>query len=543
MFCQNATLLWPDTTGYQLYTSGFTNVDDGYTSIPITLPTTFAQNGLFSNLLFVSTNGYFTIGSGYGYQTTPGTPYPGPPATLGGNPGDNWLQPNLQNNDNDFQNVWFKTGTDNYGKFYVKLIVYGGQYSDPTHKTPTSWIGNFYRDNQNQWLEVMTKSTAVIQGNAGPYNSTGDVSSLASYSSQVWRSDLNGQNWVRSGFGIVSTAIICPTPTPTPSRTATSTMTPTNSITPTRTVTPTNTKTPTNTITPTPTPFPCYVFPSQQTNIVIPINPAGPASVYPITFNVSGLVGNVTKVTLSLLGYSHAWVSDIGIALQSPNNVNSLMVMRKSGNNVASNANVILDSTAATVWNGYSSGTFQPDSQPVISGTFAAPLSQTFNVGTTYNSLNIYNGTTSTNNNGTWKLFIQDFDGGVGGTLTSATLTICTERVVTITIRAKSGDCGFCPFSITDTVTGLYRNNNGSWIPLTSLVSTTSSYQDLLVITVPINTVIDVYFPNVFWGSGFCTLFDPSCDYNSRYGYQPITIVATITGAYHFNLETFSNCF
>ena len=294
---------------------------------------------------------------------------------------------------------------------------------------------------------------------------------------------------------------------------------------------------------PTPTPLPCYTFPSQQTNIVILSNPAGPASVYPITFNVSGLYGNVTKVTLSLSGYSHNWVSDVGMVLQSPNNINSLMVMRKSGNNVANNANVILDSTSPTVWNGYSTGTFQPDPQPVITGLFAAPLSQTFSVGTTYNSLNIYNGTSSTNNNGTWKLFIQDFAGGDGGSLSAATLTICTERVVTITIRAKSADCNFCLFSTTDTVTGLYRTNGGSWISLPSLSSTTSSYQDLLVITVPLNTVIDVYFPNVFWGSGFCTFFDPSCDYNSRYGYQPFTIVSTTTGAYHFNLETFSNCF
>ena len=219
-------------------------------NVPITLPITFAQNAEFSNLLYVSTNGYFTIGNGLSTYSTPGTPYAGPPASLGGNPGDNWLQPGLVNTDGDTQNVWYKTGTDNNGKYYVKLIVYGGQYGNTTN--PTSWIGNFYRDNQSQWLEVMTKSTAIIQGNAGPYDAANNVSSLASTSTQVWRSDLNGQNWVRMGFGIVSNSVICPTPTPTPTKTYTPT--PTNTKTPTKT--PTNTKTPTQTNTQTRTQTP-----------------------------------------------------------------------------------------------------------------------------------------------------------------------------------------------------------------------------------------------------------------------------------------------
>ena len=84
-------------------------------------------------------------------------------------------------------------------KYYIKNIVYAGTYGAAT--TPTSYLINFYRDNNYQWLETRVKSNT--RGNAGPYNSP-DVSQPAQSISKVWRGDLNGLNWVYMGTGSVT---------------------------------------------------------------------------------------------------------------------------------------------------------------------------------------------------------------------------------------------------------------------------------------------------------------------------------------------------
>lgn len=190
-------LSWPGSSaGYTLYNGGFTSSDDGYSNSPITLPTVFETNNQASNQLYLSTNGYFTLTTGdsaiLGGPTTPN------PATMAANPGDNWMQPGLTNNDGDVQNWYYRTGNDGATRFYVKNLVYAGTYGANT--TPTSYIINFYRDGTYQWLETRVKSNT--RGNAGPYN-TSDVSQPPSATSQVWRGDLNGQNWVWEGFGTV----------------------------------------------------------------------------------------------------------------------------------------------------------------------------------------------------------------------------------------------------------------------------------------------------------------------------------------------------
>jgi len=198
------TLSWPaSTNGYSLYSDGFTSIDDGYQNVPINLPRTFATNGVFSNNLYVSTNGYFTLGSGINNILT--GPTINNPAVMAGNPGDNWLQPGLTNSDGDIQNLWYRVVSDTSGKYCVKLLVYGGTYGSST--SPTSWIANFYRDSQYQWLETRAKST--LRGNAGPYNVT-SVAQSSSTTSRVWRGDLNGQNWVYMGTGSVVSPVTCP---------------------------------------------------------------------------------------------------------------------------------------------------------------------------------------------------------------------------------------------------------------------------------------------------------------------------------------------
>lgn len=194
-------LTWPTSpTGYTLYTGGFTSFDDGFANSPIVLPVAFKTNNQSSSNLYVSTNGYFTLGGGD--NTIRSAPDGVNPATMAANPGDNWMQPGTVMSDGDTQNVYYQTGTDGNGKYFVKLLVYGGTYQAIT--TPTSWIANFYRDNVYQWFEVRAKSN--LRGTVGPYNAV-SVAQAASTTSRVWRGDLNGQNWVYLGTGRVTSLV------------------------------------------------------------------------------------------------------------------------------------------------------------------------------------------------------------------------------------------------------------------------------------------------------------------------------------------------
>lgn len=195
----SASLLgWPaSSSGYTLYTGVFTSQDDGYSTTAVTLPTAFSANNDSSTSLYLSTNGYFTLGSGSGNIL--GSPQQQPnPAAMAGQTGDLWLQKGLVNTDGDTQNFYYKTGSDSANKYYVKLLVYCGTYASST--TPKSYVINFYRDTSYQWLEARAKSNT--SGNVGPYNAT-DVSQPSSTLSMVWRGDLNGQNWAYLGTGSV----------------------------------------------------------------------------------------------------------------------------------------------------------------------------------------------------------------------------------------------------------------------------------------------------------------------------------------------------
>lgn len=190
-------LSWPSSpTGYTLYTGTVTANDDGYAIPPIVLPVPFTTNGQTSTDLYVSTNGYFTLGSGD--NAIRNQPDNANPATMAANPADNWLQFGLTNTDGDTQNIYYQTGTTDADRHYVKLLVYAGTFGDQTN--PTSWVANFYRDEQYHWLETRVKST--VRGSAGPYNSP-SVAQTASTISKVWRGNLNGQNWVYMGTGTV----------------------------------------------------------------------------------------------------------------------------------------------------------------------------------------------------------------------------------------------------------------------------------------------------------------------------------------------------
>ena len=100
----------------------------------------------------------------------------------------------------------------------------------------------------------------------------------------------------------------------------------------------------------------CSAFTSNQSNIII--NDLSPASVYPITFNVSG-VTSIDEISISLNEYYHSYPGDIGMLLVAPNNQITLLTGCDGGRNQYYTAqNTILSSTGTSLWNGWSAGTF-----------------------------------------------------------------------------------------------------------------------------------------------------------------------------------------
>ena len=220
------------------------------------------------------------------------------------------------------------------------------------------------------------------------------------------------------------------TPTLTPTITQTPTITPTN--TPTITLSPTITKTPdptptaTPTVTNTPTMtrnLPEYLFfPSTQANITIPEQ--GIANIYPVTINVSGVDNQVKKVALVLSGYSHDFPYDIGMLLESPTGQTVVPVYQIAAaeGQVAINADVILDDNSASNWDGYSSGTYHTVNNGDPNVSFNPSGSRP---PTPYSlSLAVFDNIPFSDVNGTWKLYIEDFNERDGGSLLRAGVRI-----------------------------------------------------------------------------------------------------------------------
>ena len=217
------------------------------------------------------------------------------------------------------------------------------------------------------------------------------------------------------------------TPSITPTYTETPTVTPTNSmtpsITPTNTVTPSFTPTNTPTLTPTPTVTPTVTlpdylpFPSQQNNIIINDNTI--ATPYPVTFSVAGITRTVYKVVVKLTNYTHSFVGDVGMLLVAPDGTSTIIAGRIGDDQQANNTTVVLDQRASKAWDGYTSGTFRPNSvaddfpfdAPAPTGPFSTTLDAFFYM-------------PAVNANGTWKLYIQDFAADDAGTMQSAELRI-----------------------------------------------------------------------------------------------------------------------
>jgi subtilisin-like proprotein convertase family protein len=146
---------------------------------------------------------------------------------------------------------------------------------------------------------------------------------------------------------------------------------------------------------------------------------AGPASVFPIQFNVSGL-GTVLDVNLTLTGLTHSFADDLQILLASPTGTMVGLMVNAGGTANFRNTNLTFDDQAPTALPNnnnstnavYASGSYLPSTYalgPVISALIDGT------------SLSLFNGETA---NGIWSLYIRDDEFLDVGALAGATLSI-----------------------------------------------------------------------------------------------------------------------
>jgi subtilisin-like proprotein convertase family protein len=181
--------------------------------------------------------------------------------------------------------------------------------------------------------------------------------------------------------------------------------------------------------TPTVTPNYCKTFQSEESDIIIFDNTE--ASIYPVTFNVYNITNAIDSISLTLNGYTHTYVGDVGMLLISPDGSRySIITGRKGSVYGISDGTVTLSSSSTNVWDGHSIGTFINDPNSYENILFGSPCPYQFTQGQSTQDLTVFITETAADYaNGIWTLYIQDFAVEDTGSLQSATLTICDSGI------------------------------------------------------------------------------------------------------------------
>jgi len=161
---------------------------------------------------------------------------------------------------------------------------------------------------------------------------------------------------------------------------------------------------------------------SSGTTITIP--DSGNAIPYPSSINVAGLVGTITKVTVTINGLSHTYPDDLDFLLVGPGGQNAKIWSDAGGSLDVVGVNVVLDTAAASQL---------PDSAQITSGSWRPadyePSTDVFPAPAPVPSgnvvLSVFNGL---NPNGTWSLYLVDDAAADMGSISGGwTLTITTD--------------------------------------------------------------------------------------------------------------------
>lgn len=173
----------------------------------------------------------------------------------------------------------------------------------------------------------------------------------------------------------------------------------------------------------------------------ITIPAVGTASPYPSNIRVSGLTGNVTKVTAELKGVSHQTPIDLDILLSGPTPTTNLFLLSDGGGqNAVSGVDLTFDDAAASQVSATSlaSGTYRPTriaDQSTENMPAPAPALGSATALSTFNGAG---------GNGTWSLWVLDDATGDAGSISGGwCLRITSQAATSTALTAAPNPSGF----------------------------------------------------------------------------------------------------
>lgn len=188
----------------------------------------------------------------------------------------------------------------------------------------------------------------------------------------------------------------------------------------------------------------------------------GVGTPYPSSINVTGLVGRVSKATVTLNGVRHGFPHDINVLLVSPSGTNVLTMSHTGGGHSVTNITLTFDDTAAGSLANYgpiSSGVFKPTSYegPVHLPGTAPSSSYRFAL----------SDLSWTEPNGAWLLYVYDDSIGDAGSIArgwslNLTTVVTVGPVVNLAVSLSSApSLVYVGENLTNTIT--VRNSGPDW--------------------------------------------------------------------------------
>jgi hypothetical protein len=161
---------------------------------------------------------------------------------------------------------------------------------------------------------------------------------------------------------------------------------------------------------------------------MITINDGAKATPYPSTITVSGEIGVIADVNVTLTGFSHAFPADVGVLLVGPTGAKAELTVG-AGTQAAVGLNLTFDDEAAgslPCTGALATGTYKPTDCAPSEVTYPSPAP----MGPYGELLSAFDGTAP---NGTWSLFVADFvDAGAGAITGGWSITINQPLAVTM---------------------------------------------------------------------------------------------------------------
>ena len=140
-----------------------------------------------------------------------------------------------------------------------------------------------------------------------------------------------------------------------------------------------------------------------NTNAIV-INDNSAGTPYPSTNLVTGLMGMISKVSVTVSNFAHHYPADVGLLLVGPNGQKVVLMNKAGGGTRVTNVDLTFDQSAASaVAQGttLASGNYRPADYKGLPYSFFTPAP----AGPYATDLSVFNGTSA---NGTWTLSVQD---------------------------------------------------------------------------------------------------------------------------------------